>query len=86
MKIGPYSRSDQTKWYTQGVKVGRSGRQNVRNSSLVRLAHTSIFGLCFVSVCLMKSNCYSLIYSSSVYMLKYLLLNGHFFGDTPYFK
>ena len=26
--------------------------------------HTSIFGLCFMSVCLMKSNCYSLIYSS----------------------
>ena len=29
-----------------------------------RLAHTSIFGLCFMSVCQIKSNCYSLIYSS----------------------
>ena len=50
----------------QGVKVGTLGRQNERNSSYVRLAHTSIFGLCFMSVCLMKSNCYSLIYSSLV--------------------
>ena len=25
---------------------------------------TSIFGLCFMSICLLKSNCYSLIYSS----------------------
>ena len=40
------------------------GRQNERNSSYVKLAHTSIFGLCFMSVCLMKSNCYSFIYSS----------------------
>ena len=28
------------------------------------LALTSIFGLCFMLVCLIKSNCYSLIYSS----------------------
>ena len=48
----------------QGVKVGTLGRQNERNSSYVRLAHTSLFGLCFMPVCLMKSNCYSLIYSS----------------------
>ena len=48
----------------QGVKVGTFGRQNERNSSYVRLTHTSIFGLCFMSVCLMKSNCYSLTYSS----------------------
>ena len=40
------------------------GRQNERNSRYVGLAHTSIFGLCFMSVCLMKSNCYSLLYSS----------------------
>ena len=56
--------------YTQGVKVGTLGRQNERNSSYVRLAHTSIFGLCFMSVCLMKSNCYSLIYSSLIRVVK----------------
>ena len=28
--------------------------------SYIRLAYTSIFGLCFMSICLMKSNCYSL--------------------------
>ena len=27
------------------------------------MAHTSIFGLCFMTVCLIKSNCYSLMYS-----------------------
>ena len=48
--------------FAQGVKVFTLGRQNEKNSSYVRLAHT--FGLCFMSVCLMKSNCYSLIYSS----------------------
>ena len=48
----------------QGVKVGSLGRQNERNSSYFRLAPTSIFGLCFMSVCLIKSNCYSLMYSS----------------------
>ena len=48
----------------QGVKVGTLGRQNERNSSSVRLAHTSIFGLCFMPVCLIISNYYSLIYSS----------------------
>ena len=32
----------------------------------VRLAHTSILGLCFMTVCLIKSNCYSLIYSSLI--------------------
>ena len=50
----------------QGVEVGTLGGQNERNSSYVRLAYTSIFGLCFMSVCLMKSNCYSLIYSSLI--------------------
>ena len=34
----------------QGVQVTMLGRQNERNSSYVRLAHTSIFGLCFMSV------------------------------------
>ena len=40
------------------------GRKNEKNSSYVRLSHTSIFGFCFMPVCLMKSNFYSLIYSS----------------------
>ena len=50
----------------QGVKVKTLGRQNERNNSYVWLVHTSIFGLCFMPVCLMKSNCYSFIYSSLV--------------------
>ena len=50
----------------QGVKARTLGRQNERNNSYVRLAHTSIFGLCFMSVCLKKSHCYSLIYSSLI--------------------
>ena len=48
----------------QGVKARTLGRQNERNFCYARLALTSIFGLCFVAVCLIKSNCYSLIYSS----------------------
>ena len=44
---------------SQGTKVGILGVQNERNSSSVRLAYTYIFGLCFISVCLMNSNCYS---------------------------
>ena len=59
-----YYEKDMEMGYCQGVKVGTLGRQNERNSSYIRLAHTSIFGLCFMSVCLMKSNSYSLIYSS----------------------
>ena len=62
---------------TQGVKVGTLGRQNERNSSYVRLAHTSIFGLCFMSVCLMKSNCYSLICSSLLRRLKNISQKAH---------
>ena len=49
---------------TQGVKARTLGRQNERNFCYDRLALTSIFGLCFMWVCLIKSNCYSLIYSS----------------------
>ena len=49
-----------------GVNIGKLGRQNERNNNYVKLAHTSIFGLCFLSVYLMKSNCYTLIYSSLV--------------------
>ena len=40
----------------------------VKNCIYSTLAHTSIFGLCFMSVYQMKSNCYSLIYSS---LMKY---------------
>ena len=50
----------------QGIKVETQGRQNERNSSYVRLAHTSLFGLCFMLVCLLKSICYSLVYSSLI--------------------
>ena len=73
------------KRFVQGVKVGTLGRQNERNSSYVRLAHTSIFGLCLMLVCLMKSNCYSLIYSSvRLYLLddlgsEHLLKDDHVF-------
>ena len=52
--------------WCQGVKVGTLGGKNERNISYVKLAQTSIFGLCFMSVCLMKSNCYSLIYTSLI--------------------
>ena len=56
----------------QGAKVGTLGRQNERNSSNVWLAYAFIIGLCFMfgflSVCLMKSNCFSLIYSSLSYI------------------
>ena len=60
-------------WFLQGVKVGMLGRQTERNCSFLRLAHTSIFGLCFMPVCLIISNCYSLIYSSSIKLLFILL-------------
>ena len=56
-------KSFKTEYHAQGVKVEMLGRQNERNSCRVCLAHTSIFGLCSMSVCLMKSKCYSLIYS-----------------------
>ena len=55
----------------QGAKLGMLGRQNERNSSYVRMAYISIFRLCFMSVCLMKSNCYSLIYSSLIKTLQF---------------
>ena len=51
------------------------GRQNERNFCYDRLALTSIFGLCFMWVYLIKSNCYSLIYSSLV------IFPSHFFLD-----
>ena len=38
--------------YIQGVKVSMLGRQNERNFCFDRLALTSMFGLCFMSVCL----------------------------------
>ena len=65
----------------QGSKVWTFGRQNERYSSYIRLAHTSIFGLCFMSVCLMKSICYSLIYSSLIH----LLAGPVYFGDVSPF-
>ena len=51
-------------YYNQGVKARMLGRQNERNFCYDRLALTPIFGLCFMSVWLIKSNYYSLIYSS----------------------
>ena len=48
----------------QGVKAKLLGRQNEKNFCYDMLALTSIFGLCFMSVYLIKSNCYSLIYFS----------------------
>ena len=48
--------------HCKGAKVGMLSRQNEWNSSNVRLANTFIFGLCFMSVCLMKSNCFSFIF------------------------
>ena len=46
--------------FNQGVQARMLGRQNERNNSYIRLACTSIFGLFFMPVCLLKSNCYSL--------------------------
>ena len=66
------------KYKSQGVKVVMLGRQNERNSGYVMLAHTSIFGLCFMSVCLMKSNCYSFI--QGLVKGAELCLNPNFFG------
>ena len=53
-----------------GRQVWMLGRQIERNSSYVWLANSSIFGLCFMSVCQMKSNCYSLIYFSLLEILQ----------------
>ena len=52
--------------WPRGLKVRTLGRQNERNFANDWLALTSIFGLCFMSVCLIKSNCYSLIYTSLI--------------------
>ena len=41
------------------------------------LAHTSKFCLCFMSVCLMKSNCYSLIYTSLDLYVPHILRLEH---------
>ena len=57
----------------QGVKVRMFCRQNESNSGYDCLALTSIFGLCFMSVCLIKSNCYSLIYSSLVPIMSQMI-------------
>ena len=58
------------KWLCQGDKARTLERHNERNFCYVRLALTSIFGLCFMVVCLTKSNYYSLIYSSLDYAFK----------------
>ena len=57
----------------QGAQVRTLCRQNKRNYAFDRQALTSIFGLCFMLVCRIKSNCYSLIYSS----LLGILCGGH---------
>ena len=64
------------KGLNQGAKVRTLRRQNERKRSYVWLAHTSIFGLCFMSVCLMKLNCYSLIYSFLVWLWLLLHINS----------
>ena len=48
----------------QGGRVRTLCRQNESNFAYHWLALTSIFGLCFMPVGLIKSNCFSLIYSS----------------------
>ena len=56
--------SNESCW--QGAQVRTLCRQNERNFAYDRLALTSLFGLCFMPVWLIKSNCYSFIYSSLV--------------------
>ena len=64
----------------QKANVGMLSRQNERNSSLVRLAHISTFGF-FLSICLIKSNCYSLMYSSLIMAIAIVILNStHFYN------
>ena len=48
----------------RGSKLERQADKMRENFCYDRLALTSIFGLSFMLVCLTKSNCYSLIYSS----------------------
>ena len=50
-------------------------RQNESSFAYFWLALTSIFGLCLRPVCLIKSNCYSLIYSSLITPLSYCISN-----------
>ena len=58
--------------FAQGVKARMLSRQNERNFCYDMLAVASLFGLRFISVCLIKSNCYSLIYSSLYFILSIL--------------
>ena len=53
-------------YFMQGAQVVTLSRQNESDLACEWLALTSIFGLCFMHVCLIKSYCYSLIYSSLV--------------------
>ena len=56
-------------YINQGAQVRTLCRQNERNFALDMLALTSIFGLCFTPVYIIKSNCNSLTYSSLILML-----------------
>ena len=63
-------------WGLSDIGSNPGGSWNIRQRNwekkqLQRLAHTSIFALCFMSVCLMKSNCYSLICSSLIWAYVY---------------
>ena len=60
-------------WRIQGVPARAFCRQNESNFALDWLALTSIFGLCFMPVSIIKSNCYSLIYSSLGALYSFLL-------------
>ena len=62
------------KVWNQGGQVRTLCRQNESNFAYFWLALTSIFGLCFMPVCLIKSNCYSLIYSSLGLIISFMLL------------
>ena len=48
----------------QGAQIRTLFRKNESNFASDGLALPSIFGLCFMPVCIINSNCYSLIYSS----------------------
>ena len=59
----------------QGVQVRPLCRQNESKFAYYCLALTSIFGLCFMPVCLIKSNYYSLIYFSLLISLHWWVLD-----------
>ena len=69
----------------QGAKAVLLGRQNERNVGKYRLALTFVFGLCFMSVYLIKSNCYSLIFYSLVLPLIQDVLREGVISNLPTF-